>query len=41
MKDILTILVSGVIVYIIVYPITEWIRKVKEEMEEEKNGQSK
>ena len=41
MIDIALIIMSGLIVYIIGYPILEWIRKAKEEMEEQNNDDAK
>lgn len=37
MKDILFIIMSGLLVYIIGYPLVEWFHKIKDEMEEEEN----
>ena len=37
MIDIALIVLSALIVYVIGYPLVEWFRKIKEEMEEEKN----
>lgn len=33
--DILLIIMSGLLVYIIGYPLVEWFHKAKEEMEDE------
>lgn len=37
MKDILFIIMSGLLVYIIGYPLVEWFHKIKDEMEKEEN----
>ncbi len=37
MLDIALIIISGLIVYIIGYPIVEWFHKIKDEMEDEDN----
>lgn len=37
MLDIALIILSGLLVYIIGYPLVEWICKIKEEMENQEN----
>ena len=37
MLDLAYIIMSGLIVYVIGYPLVEWFHKIKEEMEEEEN----
>lgn len=37
MTDIVLIIMSGLLVYIVGYPLVEWFHKIKEEMEKEEN----
>ena len=41
MKDLASITLSCIIVYMIVYPLIEWLCKTKEKMEEEENVKEK
>ena len=35
MTDLLLIIMSGLLVYVVGYPLVEWFHKIKKEMEEE------
>ncbi len=41
MVDVIYIIMSAALVYIIGYPIVEWIRQTKEKMEDEKHDDGK
>ena len=38
MLDLALIIISALLLYIIGYPLVEWFHKIKEEMEEKKDG---
>ena len=41
MTDMLLLIISGLLIYIIGYPLIEWLKEYNEEMEEKNNGGSK
>lgn len=41
MTDLLSIIISALLVYIIGYPLIEWFRQIKDEMEEKKHDRGK
>lgn len=38
MNELVSIILSGLLLYVIGYPLVEWVYKIKDEMEEKKNG---
>ena len=41
MLDVALIMISALLLYIIGYPLVEWFNRIKDEMEEEKDGSLK
>ena len=41
MTDLIAIIISALLVYVIGYPLIEWFRQMKDEMEEKKHDDDK